>query len=272
MKSYKPSLTFLLIFALLLGLTTGCSFTPEKKLKTKDFTMMYKAKTAAGYEVASLKLRPVQLSEDQVRQQMRSIVYEEMNLFGKKKPVFSREETNRFARLITKGLSHSTPNKVVYFEIEGPEGTTAGVVFVSNRKLNWKFSKIQGGVFSTRSFTGWGGTRWRLVPSSKQQFYFVEKPLGSVAQENWITVSLPKNSGKQPQAYQEPEPTQKARKQRRVRAEPSRKSAPAPTRKKSTEDTELEKKLQFLKGLYDKNLVDEEEYNRKRKELLDTYL
>ena len=87
MKPYnKPNVTFILILTLLLGLTTSCSFTPEKKLKTKDFTMMYKAKTAAGYEVANLKLRPVQLSESQVRQQMRSIIYEEMNLFGKKKP------------------------------------------------------------------------------------------------------------------------------------------------------------------------------------------
>ena len=69
--------------------------------------------------------------------------------------------------------------------------------------------------------------------------------------------------------YRDPIPSQKPRKQRRVRAEPSRKQAP--TRNKPS-DIELEKKLQFLKGLYEKNLVDEEEYNRKRKELLDTFL
>jgi hypothetical protein len=269
MRPYKSNLTFFLIFTLLLGLTTSCSFIPEKKLKTKDFTMMYKAKTAAGYEVAKLKLRPVQLSGSQVRQQMRSIIYEEMNLFGKKKPVFSLEETNRFARLIAKGLNHSTPSKVVYFEIENREGTTAGIVFTSHRKVNWKFTKIQGGVFSTRSFTGWGGTRWRLVPGSSQQFYFVDKVLGSVAQENWVTIPLPKNSERQAQAYQEPEPKQSPRKQRWDQTKRSRKQASAPTRTKPA-NTELEKKLQFLKGLYDKNLVDKEQYNRKRKELLDT--
>jgi hypothetical protein len=270
MKPYKPNLTFLLLFTLLFGFTTSCSFIPEKKLKTKDFTMMYKAKTAAGYEVASLKLRPAQLSEDQVRQQMRSIIYEEMNLFGKKKPVFSREETNRFARLIAKGLNHSTPNKIVYFEIEHREGTTAGIVFSNHRRVNWKFTKIQGGAFSTRSFTGWGGTRWRLVPGSSQRFYFVDKPLGSVAQENWITIPLPKNSERQAQAYLEPEAKQPSRKQRRVQTKRSRKQA-STTRTKPA-DTELEKKLQFLNDLYDKNLVNEEEYNRKRKELLDTHL
>jgi hypothetical protein len=269
MKPYKVNLTLFLIFILLLGFNTSCSFTPEKKLKTKDFTMIYKAKTAAGYEIANLKLRPVQLSENQVRQQMRSIIYEEMNLFGKKKPVFSREETNRFARLIAKGLNHSTPNKVVYFEIENREGTTAGIIFASHRRVNWKFTKIQGGVFSTRSFAGWGGTRWRLVPGSSQQFYFVDKALGSVAQENWVTIPLPKNSERQAQAYQEPEPKQPPRNQRRAQNKHSRKQAP--TRNKPS-DTELEKKLQFLKALYEKNLVDEEEYNQKRKELLDTYL
>jgi len=269
MKPYKPNLIFFLILILLLGLTTNCSFTPEKKLKTKDFTMMYKAKTAAGHEVANLKLRPVQLSEDQVRQQMRSIIYEEMNLFGKKKPVFSHEETNRFARLIAKGLNHSTSNKVVYFEIENREGTTAGIVFANHRRMNWKFTKIQGGAFSTRSFKSWGGTRWRLVPGSSQRFYFVNKALGSVAQENWVTIPLPKNSERQAQAYQEQEPKHSSRKQRRVQTKRSKKQASVKTRTKLA-DTELEKKLQFLKGLYDKNLVDEEEYNRKRKELLDT--
>ena len=269
MKPYQANLTLFLIFILLLGFNTSCSFTPEKKLKTKDFTMMYKAKTAAGYAVANLKLRPVQLSESQVRQQMRSIIYEEMNLFGKKKPVFSHEETNRFARLIAKGLSHSTSNKVVYFEIENREGTTAGIVFASHKRVNWKFTEIQGGVFSTRSFTGWGGTRWRLVPGSSQQFYFVDKALGSVAQENWVTIPLSKNSERQAQAYQEPEPKLRHRKQRRLQTKRSRKQASAPTRTKPA-DTELGKKLQFLKGLYDKNLVDEEEYNQKRKELLDT--
>jgi hypothetical protein len=269
MKPYKPNLIFFLIFTLLISLTTSCSFTPEKKLKTKDFTMMYKAKTAAGYEVANLKLRPVQLSEGQVRQQMRSIIYEEMNLFGKKKPVFSHEETNRFARLIAKGLKHSTSNKVIYFKIENREGTTAGIVFASHRRMNWKFTKIQGGAFSTRSFTGWGGTRWRLIPGSSQQFHFVNKALGSVAQENWVTIPLPKNSERQAQAYQELEPKQPSRKQRWVQTKRSKKQASAQTRTKPA-NTELEKKLQFLKGLYDKNLVDEEEYSRKRKELLDT--
>jgi hypothetical protein len=271
MQPYKLNPTFFLIFTLLLGLTTSCSFTPEKKLKTKDFIMMYKAKTAAGHEVASLKLRPVYLSEGQVRQQMRSIIYEEMNLFGKKKPVFSREETNRFARLIAKGLNHSTPNKVAYFEIEHREGTTAVVIFVNHGRVNWKFTKIQGGVFSTRSFTGWGGTRWRLVPGSSQQFYFIDKALGSVAQENWITIPLPKNPERQAQTYQEPEPKKPPRKQRRVQTKRSRKQASENTRTKPA-DTEFEKKLQFLKDLYDKNLIDEEEYNRKRKEWLDTYL
>ena len=34
----------------------------------------------------------------------------------------------------------------------------------------------------------------------------------------------------------------------------------------------LEEKLEFLKDLHEKNLIDEKEYNQKRKELLDTYL
>lgn len=270
MKSYKSILVFFLISTLLSGWNAGCSSTREKKLRTKDFTLMYKNKTAAGYEVAKTKIRGVQLSEEIVHQQMRSLVFEELNLFGKKKPVFTREEVDHIARLITKALNRSTPNKIVYYELESKRGTTAGIVFASGKVLNWQFSSIQGGNFSSRSFTGWGGTKWRLVPGSGQYYHVVEKALGSVAQENWIKATLPKNSARQSnhtQMDREPAPSRSKRKPSRAEPAPKRKQAPS-----LATNPDLEKKLQFLKDLYEKNLVDKEEYNRKRKELLDTYL
>lgn len=236
--------------------------------------MMFKSKSAGGYALADIKLASVQVSEGEILRQLRSIQYEELALFGKKKAVFTREQANRIGRLIAKALNKSSGNKIIYYELDTPDGTTEGDVFANGKVLNWRFSSIQGREFSSRSFNGWGGSNWRLLPSSGQRYHSTGRLLGQVAKENWIKVALSRDSAREfreEKEYRDSAPSRKPRKQRRVRAEPSRKQAPAPTRNNSA-DTELEKKLQFLKGLYDKNLVDEEEYNRKRKELLDTYL
>jgi hypothetical protein len=272
MKSYKPILVFFIISTLLLGSIAGCSFTREKKLRTKDFTLMYKSKSAGGYDLADIKLASVKVSEGEILRHLRSIQYEELALFGKKRAVFTREQAKRIGRLIAKALNKSSGNKIIYYELDTPDGATEGDVFANGKVLNWRFSSIRGRAFSNRSFNGWGGTNWRLLPGSGQRYHTTGRLLGKVAKENWIKVALSRDSAREFQEekkYRDAAPSRKPRKQRRVQAEPSRKQAP--TRNNSA-NTELEKKLQFLKGLYEKNLVDEEEYNRKRKELLDTYL
>jgi len=261
MKPYKSILAFFLISTLLLGLTTGCSFTREKKLRGNGFTLMYKSKSAGGYALADIKLASVQVSEGEILRQLRSLQYEELALFGKKKAVFTREQAKRIGRLIAKALNKSSGNKIIYYELDTPGGATEGTVFANGKVLNWRFSSIHGREFSNRAFNGWGGSNWRLLPGSGQRYHTTGRLLGQEAKENWIKVALSRNSAQEFQEekkYRDTAPSQKPRKQ-------------APTRNKSA-DTDLEEKLQFLKGLYEKNLVDEEEYNRKRKELLDTYL
>ncbi len=267
MKSTKSFIVLFLIFALLLGLTSGCSMIPEKKLESNGLTIMFKSKSAGGSDLANLRLRQVQLSQDQVHQQLRSLSYEELSLFGKKKPVFKREEITRMERLVTKAINRAPANKIVFFDLDTSSGTTAGVVFASGNELNWKFTSIQGKNFSNRSLVGWGGGNWRLLPGPRQHYHSVKKLLGSEAQENWIKATIPKNSERQLQVDPAPKPTRAKRKSRRANPAPTQRQAPS-----SSVNPELEKKLQFLKDLYEKNLVDEEEYNNKRKELLDTYL
>jgi hypothetical protein len=216
-------------------------------------------------------LASVKVSEGEILRQLRSLQYEELALFGKKRAVFTREQTKRIGRLIAKALNKSSGNKIIYYELDTSDGATEGDVFANGKVLNWRFSSIRGRAFSNRSFNGWGGTNWRLLPGSGQRYHVTGRLLGKVAKENWIKVALSRDSDREFQEekkYRDAAPSRKPEKQRRVRAEPSRKQTPT----NKSADTELEKKLEFLKGLYEKNLVDEEEYNRKRNELLDTYL
>ncbi|MZH05882.1 MAG: SHOCT domain-containing protein [Nitrospinae bacterium] len=267
MKLNNSFINFFLACALLSGVTSSCSMTQEKKLRSKGLTLMYKSRTAVGQELANIRLRKVQLSEEQVDQHLRSLKYEDLSLFGKKKPVFSPEGIDRMARLVTKAINHAPANKIVYFDLDTPSGATAGVVFPTNKVLNWKFSSIRGSSFSSRSLVSWGGNNWRLVAQRGQQYHSAQKLLSREPQENWIKIPIPKISERQLRADPNPSPSRAKRKSGRI------KPKPAPEEEStSVTDPDLEKKLQFLKDLYEKNLVDEEEYNRKRKELLDTYL
>jgi hypothetical protein len=244
----KPPIISFLISILLVGLTLGCSTTQERKLKNKGLTLMYKPKSIMGSELADIRLVPIQISVDEVRQQLRSLKYEELSLFGKKQQIFTRSEIKRIEGLITKALNRVSANKIVYYELETSGGTTVGDIFVSPKVLNWRFSSIRGMKFSAG---GVRGSSWRMSLGSGQKYHAIEKMLGSVAKENWIEVPH----------------------------HPETKSSVTPARpllKKETSnsaiDPELEKKLQFLKRLYENKLIDKKEYHRKRKELLDKNL
>lgn len=232
---------------------------------------MYKSQFAAGAGVAKIKLRPVNLSEEQVRRQMRSLIFEELALFGKKKPVFSREDISRSARLITKALNQAPANKIVFYELDTNRGGTEGTVFAGKNALHWKFSSIQGEAFNNRPLTQWGGGNWKLVPGSGQQYHIIGKLLGSEALKNWVKVAIPRRS-REPKINGDSPPSQSKRRSRQAARSPKRKQARPPATEADSGNPDLEKKLYFLKNLYEKNLIDEEEYNRKRKEILDNYL
>lgn len=189
-------LTFILIAALAPGLISGCASTPEKKLKTKGFTLSYRDKIVAGASINEMQLNhPIKLSEEEVRDQLKSLVFEELSLFGKKKSVFLPRDLNRIGRLLTKAIQRVPNHKIIHYELETPKGTTSGDVFASKDHIHWRFDSIKGLRFSGRSYTGGGGnTNWRMVPQSGQKYKAVNKILGTQAQENWIFAKLQPSS------------------------------------------------------------------------------
>jgi len=90
--------------------------------------------------------------------------------------------------------------------------------------------------------------------------------MGSRAQENWIIATLvPSKTSKRPK-HKNPQYSKN-----KTNA-PSRAPAIDADSPAKISDPALEEKLQFLKDLHEKNLIDEKEYDQKSKELLDAYL
>ena len=254
--------TFILV--LVSGLISGCASTKEKKLQVKGFTLSYKDKSSAGSFVNKMQLNhPLKISEAEVRNYLRSLVFEELSLFGKKKPVFLSHDIDRIGRLLTKAIQRVSSRKIIHYELETPRGATSGDIFASKKYIHWRFDSIKGMGFTGRAKTGWGNVNWRMVPQSGQKYQAVQKLLGPQAQENWIFAELQPSSKRQKSLG------------------PSKNRMAVPSREpgnnrhspqKGPSDPALEEKLEFLKDLYEKELVDEKEYDQKKKELLDAYL
>jgi hypothetical protein len=270
LKSFKSTINWKKpfcwpVFAIaLLVFLPACSSGPApKKLETEGLTLMYRDKSSLSSEVNKMRFNhPVQLSQAEVHNHLLSLRYEELSLLGKKKYVFSSKGLEEVSRILTKALNRVKPDKFVYFVMETAAGATEVDVFGTDNKLNWRVNSVRGLKFSNSSFSNFGGAHWRLVPREGQSYHVTQKLIGTSTRDNWIIADLKLTRIARGQVKKQPARSTETR----MPSSPTRNSAPAANQEN------LEKKLQFLKDLRDKELIDESEYERKRKELIDTYL
>ena len=254
---------------------TGCSSTHKsagKKLTMKDITLTYTDKGQAGAEIEELVLQhPLPISERQMVFHMVALTYENYSLLGKAGPIFTKDDINKTKRLLTKALAKAHSKNIIGFKIESEEGTTKGELFAAEGKLHWRFFEIQGVKYSlTRNQMARYGTAWRIVPKKGQKFHVTDKLLGSKQWTNWVeaNINLPAPSNLKTGQKNRKHLNSGSAQSRPPASQPKHPKAVAP--QKST--TELEEKLKFLRHLHENQLIDQREYEQKRKDLLDQYL
>jgi hypothetical protein len=269
-----PKIPFVIAVIIILALA-GCSSThksADKTLTTEDLTLTYKDKAQAGSEINEFTLQhPAPISERQMVFHLVALSYENYSLFGKAGPVFTKDDIKKIKHLLTKALNKANAQNIIGFKVESEQGTTQGELFSSKGKLQWRFFEIQGVKYSlTRNQMVRYGTAWQMVPKEGQKFHVTNKLLGSKQWTNWIEAKIdlpaPKN-------------LKRARPKSASPRASTGQSIPSPSQPSSTKTTspernivELEEKLKFLKHLHEKQLIDQQEYERKRKDLLDQYL
>jgi hypothetical protein len=265
---------FVIAVTLILMLA-GCTSTQKsagKKLTTEDFSLTYIDKAQAGAEIKELPLQhPLTITERQMVFHMVALTYENYSLLGKAGPVFTKDDINKTKRLLTKALSKAHSQNIIGFDVESKDGTTKGELFASQGNLHWRFFQIRGVKYSlTRNQVARYGTAWRMVPKKGQKYHVTDKFLGSKQWTNWIEAKInlpaPANLKTAPKKkkYRNPGTAQSTP----PPSQPRRPKTTAP--EKST--TDLEEKLRFLKHLYKNQLIDKQEFEQKRKDLLDQYL
>lgn len=237
-----------------LFLYTSCSTTSEKKPNDSGLSLRYLPKSIIGYEI-SLR-HPAQITEEAVRTQLISLWYDNLEVLGKGgNRVFTDEEADKVSRVLTKALNQANPNNIVRVELTTSKGPTYLEVFVEKDQIHWRFQEINGVVFSCDiSLMGCNGINWKLILKNGQRYYSVSKFIGRKNVENWIVADL-----------NPPSPSSKQVKS----GKSSSKQELGTTGKKSAPAPDLEDKLDYLKRLYDKGLISEEEYKRNQKKMMD---
>jgi hypothetical protein len=260
-KAYYLSNLGIIFFLICTTLLTSCSV-PQKRLEKDRLTLIYLQKSE--FTLTSNKLRmqhPIKISNEQVVNHLLSMSYEELSLLGKKKYIFSSNDVLEIAPLITKALNRMKASKFLYYEVENPEGKTAGTIFQNRGKVNWVFESIKGMSFSNRNNPGNRGSTWVLLPNNGQKYSQEHSILGNNQQQNWIVSKL--NLATK---------SKRVLKSRLQKQSPKKRSTANHDRKElkhiNSNQVELKKRLQFLKDLHNKQLIDDNEYAQKKKELL----
>ncbi len=266
-KFEKRTFINVLILVCTLVLLSNCATeSKEKKLEVEGFTLMYKAHKSANSEIKNVPINhPVKISVETMTAQLLSLKYKELALFGKMKAIFSVKDINSIARLMTKALARSPSNKLIYFELEATSGgLTKGELFHSNKNLHWRFSKISGRNFnlSNRGASGFRGkgTIWKMIPQRGQALKKT-KGVFSVTWDNWLVskLKLPMTKGLQ------------KRKKTYVK-EKLKEPKPSLAPSRPASDSIVEEKLNTLNDLKRKGLINENEYQKRKKAILDRYL
>ncbi len=247
-----------LLYVLILFLAVGCA-TEERIFKKGDLTLIYRHKTTSAAELKEIQLaHPLKISQKKVAAHLHSLAYTHNAILSKGKLIFTSQQVKENSKILTKALNKASPNNVIYIELDSDGGTTTVELFASDDHLNWKFDTIRGVRYSKNMLKGWGST-WRLIPRKGQTLFTSQKLLGRKTWDNWIVAELDLPEPKKRKIRKKPG------KKKRSKKRPARTLKSAPTEI----DPELEKKLKFLKQLKEKDLIDDEEYKLKRKELLD---
>ena len=204
---------------------------------------------------------PARVSTRQIQNQLRSLWYQPVNPPGRPRPVFSETEAERLAPLFRAGLNKVGPSRYIHFIHRSPRGVTEGEVFGTVDAVHWRFLRIHG-IYFEKTFLGTGRATWKLVRTMRGQRYHREKTaLAQVTRENWLIVDKALAPFKGPA--------------RRASASTSPASAPAALPAEGQRPAlspELEGQLKRLKNLRDQGLIDEEDYRKKKEELLNRYL
>ena len=175
---------------------------------------------------------------------MQSLAYQEREVsWSSKKRVFSSSDVEVLAPRIKQQFALASKNHRVTYQIKNRQGRTLlkGDTFLTNRGMNWRITTLKRSKRKIGDFSIMGDS-WRLVPLTGQK-YKNHKRQKNLIQDmtNWVLFTSfhpnPKHVLKEPQ---------------------------------HKDGANVKERLKILEELKQEELISEEEYGKKRREILNS--
>ena len=234
--------------------------------------------------------QPYTFTEDQMADILRSLRYNRRALFSDKiktRKVFEEEYIERFTPYLVKAFKEVKPDQIVYFSVAQKrpyfiirnDRLTQVAMWITGQELHVRFDKTDAklpGDYKARTPEGRRmreiavGLRISLEPQTGQKLAFdSSRELILDINSNWETIVVQIEA--EEERIRKEQEIKKARgsKKKRLKAEAQVNQPVAPPPPMSTKDQKnAEDRLSELKKLKDKGLIDQSDYDKKKKEIL----
>ena len=199
--------------------------------------------------IDKLKLNhPIKISHAEITNHLVSMKYKSTFLGSKEEQVFSLLEIQKLAPILVKAFARVATDRTIRFNLQSKGGLTSGDFFSFKKYINWRFDSIRGEAFFKRNNVRDANIfSWHLMPNNDQRYFKTRDD--KRIQKNWVVSSL-----KLPISHA---------------SEGGGSLASDKGSSAIKVNPKLEAKLEHLKYLYGKNLIDDEEYKAQQKKLFD---
>jgi len=242
----KVVVVFIFFSPAFFGVVEGAG---SKKSKVK---ITFRSQFYENSNLNNLKLNhPIKISQAEIINHMVSLKFKGTFIGNKEEPVFSVSEIQTLAPILFKAFGGVGPEKIIRIQLKSLGGITSGDIFSFKKYLNWRFDSIRGETFLQKNnVRGWNIFSWEMMPKNGQLYF--KTGIDKRIQKNWIISKL-----KLP--ISDRENMDNRRSVDILQKEPSENNI----------NPKLEEKLEHLKYLYDKELINEEEYKNQQKKIFD---
>ena len=191
---------------------------------------------------------PIKISHAEITNHLVSMKYKSTFLGSKEEQVFLLPEIQKLAPILVKAFARVATDRTIRFNLQSKGELTSGDIFSFKKYINWRFDSIRGeSFFKSNNVRDANIFSWHLMLKNNQRYFKTRDD--KRIQKNWVVSSL-----KLPISHASEGGSSVAldKDSSAIKVNPK-----------------LEAKLEHLKYLYGKNLIDDEEYKAQQKKLFD---
>ncbi|MEC8957406.1 MAG: hypothetical protein VX495_03320, partial [Nitrospinota bacterium] len=166
----RHPLTAIFFFLSLIFFIGACAvFKEERNFSKSGLTVTFRSLNALD-DVQNIRFQyPIILSEENIRNHLLSLWYQDIVSPRGPRPVFSPAVVSKLVPLFKTVLRKVKPGKYLHFMYQASRGLTEGQVFATAKNIHWRFFKINGVVYSNDPLRIRKPT-WKLVRMHGQSY------------------------------------------------------------------------------------------------------